>query len=130
MLILTMRTDKQEAEIGLYDSETQLAYEKWQAHRELADTINAKIIDVLQQGNTRLHELQGIVAFKGPGSFTGLRIGMSVANALAYSLGIPVVSTMDETWIDDGIARLVRRENEKVAMPEYGALPNITKPRH
>lgn len=130
MLILTMRTDKQEAEIGLYDDQTQRAYESWQAHRKLAETINTKIIDVLQQGDTRLHQLGGVVAFKGPGSFTGLRIGMSVANALAYSLGIPVVSTMDESWIDDGIARLLKRENEKVAMPEYGALPNITKPKH
>jgi len=130
MFILTIRTDKQEAEVGLYDGNKQLAYEKWQAHRELAKAINTKIIDVLQTGDVRLHQLQGIVAYRGPGSFTGLRIGMSVANALAYSLGIPIVSTVKEDWLQTGIARLAGSDDEKVALPEYGALPNITQPKH
>lgn len=130
MFILTIRTDKQEAEIGIFDGDTQLAYETWQAHRELAETINKKIVDVLMQGGVRLHELDGIVAFKGPGSFTGLRIGLTVANALAYSLQIPVVSEMDDEWMARGIKRLQSGNNEKIAMPEYGAAPNITTPKH
>ncbi|MDB5170303.1 MAG: hypothetical protein JWN82_699 [Candidatus Saccharibacteria bacterium] len=130
MFILTIRTDKQEAEIGLSDDHKQLVYEKWQAHRELAETINKKIIDVLMSGGIRLHELNGIVVFKGPGSFTGLRIGLTVANALAYSLTIPVVSTMEDDWLASGIDRLLGDQDEKVAMPEYGALPNITTPKH
>lgn len=35
-------------------------------------------------------QLDGIEVETGPGSFTGLRVGVSVANALGYSLGIPV----------------------------------------
>lgn len=34
--------------------------------------------------------LKGIEVEKGPGSFTGLRVGVSVANALGFALGIPV----------------------------------------
>lgn len=130
MFILTIRTNKQEAEIGLYDNDEQLAYEKWQAHRELSQTLNKKIIDVLMQGGVRLHQLNAIVAFKGPGSFTGLRIGLTVANALAYSLQIPVVSEMGEGWIAQGVARLLENQNETIAVPEYGAAPNITAPKH
>lgn len=130
MFILTIRTDKQEAEIGLFNDDQQLVYETWQAHRELAETINKKIIDVLMAGGVRLHELGGIVAFKGPGSFTGLRIGLTVSNALAYSLQTPVVSTMGSEWKSKGIGRLLKGQNESVAMPEYGALPNITAPKH
>lgn len=130
MYILTMRTDNPEAEIGLYNDGEQLAYETWQAHRELAETINKKIIDVLMRADIRLHQLQGIVAFKGPGSFTGLRIGLTVGNALAYSLKIPVVSAMGDEWIHQGVERLLENQDETIAMPEYGAAPHITAPKH
>jgi tRNA threonylcarbamoyladenosine biosynthesis protein TsaB len=130
MLILTLRTDKPEAEIGLYDNQEQLAYETWQAHRELAETISKKIIDVLQAADKRLHELNGIVVYKGPGSFTGLRIGLTVANALAYSLTIPIVSQLDDDWLSAGIERLQANYDEKITTPEYGALPHITAPKH
>lgn len=41
--------------------------------------------------------LEGIEVEKGPGSFTGLRVGVSVANALGFSLGIPVNKKKIET---------------------------------
>lgn len=37
-----------------------------------------------------LKTLKGIEVATGPGSFTGIRVGVSVANALGFSLGIPV----------------------------------------
>jgi len=130
MLILTLRTDKPEAELGLYDDQARLAYSTWLAHRELAETIHQHIEALIKETSHTIHDLRGIVVFKGPGSFTGLRIGLSVANALAYSLIIPIVSTEgDSGWLADGISRLKQGENERVAMPEYGSPPNITPPR-
>jgi tRNA threonylcarbamoyladenosine biosynthesis protein TsaB len=126
MLIITMRTDKPEAEIGLYDGTQQLTYYTWQAHRQLAETLHGKIQELLAGQQKSLHDIKGIVIFKGPGSFTGLRIGMSVANALAYSLGASIVASEDPSWLEAGLARLQAGETETVAMPEYGALPNIT----
>lgn len=130
MLILTIRTDQQEAEIGLYDDQHKLAYQTWPAHRELGATIHKKIVEVLMSADKRLHELEGVVAFKGPGSFTGLRIGLSVGNALAYSLSIPIVSDEGDDWIRVGVERLQANQNEVTAMPHYGAEPNITQPKH
>lgn len=46
---------------------------------------------------SQLRILKGIEVETGPGSFTGLRVGVSVANALAYSLGIPVNGKRLET---------------------------------
>lgn len=48
------------------------------------------IIKLLLTMNYELKTLQGIEVETGPGSFTGLRVGVSVANALGYSLRIPV----------------------------------------
>lgn len=126
MLILTFRTDKPEAEIGLYDGEKQLAYETWQAHRELSMTIHKKIDEILTSHNIKLSDLRGIVCFKGPGSFTGLRIGLTVANTLAYSLDIPIIGSSSENWQTDGIKEVSAGKNAKVIIPEYGADPHIT----
>lgn len=128
MLILTIRTDKPEAEIGLYENEEQVKYEVWIAHRQLAETIHQKIKALLHAVDKNLEDIEGIVVFKGPGSFTGLRIGMSVANALAYSLKIPVVGAMGD-WIEQGLDDLIVGKGEKLATPEYGSEANTTPPR-
>jgi len=130
MLILTMRTDKPEAELGLFEDEKQLTYETWLAHRELAETIHIKIDRLLKSKQKELKNLQGVVVFKGAGSFTGLRIGITIANALADALKVPIVSTTADDWIVTGIAKLANGLNEKVALPEYGGEPNVTLPKH
>jgi tRNA threonylcarbamoyladenosine biosynthesis protein TsaB len=129
MLILIIRTDKPEAEVGLYNGNQQLAYYKWPAHRKLAETIHISINKLLSAQERGLHDIEGIITFKGPGSFTGLRIGLSVANTLAYTSDISIVSAAGDNWIKLGLARLQGGENDCVALPEYGSPPHITLPR-
>ena len=130
MIILTIRTDKPKAEIGLFDGEKELKYEMWQAHRELAETIHQKIKQLLDLQALSLQDIEGVVVFKGPGSFTGLRIGITVANALADSLKVPIVSEKAENWVQKGTERLGNDENETLALPEYGGEPHVTAPKH
>lgn len=127
MIILSLRTDNPTAEIGLFDGNKELTYKKWSAHRELAETIHTKIEELLKSQNFTWQGLGGIICFKGPGSFTGLRIGLTVANTLAYSLDIPVVATSGEDWQKTGIDELLHGENQKVALPSYGAPVHITQ---
>jgi tRNA threonylcarbamoyladenosine biosynthesis protein TsaB len=127
MLILTIRTDKPEAEIGLYQDETQLAYVTWQADRKLAETLHQRLRALLEEHSYSFAALGGVVVFKGPGSFTGLRIGISVANALADGFTIPIVGTMDEDWIRHGLQLLSKGDNQRIILPEYGSPPHITK---
>jgi tRNA threonylcarbamoyladenosine biosynthesis protein TsaB len=126
MKILTIKTDKPEAEVGLYEDQKQLNYIKWQADRQLSSTLNFKIKEILNQSSISLESIGGVVVFKGPGSFTGLRIGFSVANALAYSLQKPIVGLGGEAWLQAGINKLLAGKNDKIALPDYGAPAKTT----
>lgn len=128
-MILTLRTDKPESEIGLFNDNKQLAYLKWEAHRQLAETIHQKIQELLQSQKMDWSDIKGVVFYQDPGSFTGLRIGASVANALASSLDIPLVAAAGKDWLESGLEALKAGKNHKTVLPEYGALPNITTPR-
>jgi tRNA threonylcarbamoyladenosine biosynthesis protein TsaB len=129
MLVLTIRTDNPEAELGLYKDEQRLAYLTWQAHHALAETIHTQIKELLNSQEKSFKDIGGIVAYQGPGSFTGLRIGLSTANATADSLGITVAGASGEDWINQGIRQLLNGRGQAQIVPNYGAEPNITKPR-
>jgi tRNA threonylcarbamoyladenosine biosynthesis protein TsaB len=129
MMILTIKSDNPEAEIALYEDHTQLAQEKWQAHRMLAETIHTKIEALLKSKQKEWRGITGIVCFAGPGSFTGLRIGLSVGNALSYGLSAPIVATRGTSWTEDGIKRLLDGDADPLALPEYGAEAHITQQR-
>jgi tRNA threonylcarbamoyladenosine biosynthesis protein TsaB len=102
---------------------------KWQAHRELSNTIHFKIKEILNTLSISLDEIEGIVCFEGPGSFTGLRIGLSVANALAYSYNIPIVARSGEKWLETGTKDLIAGKNDKIALPKYDRPAATTPPR-
>ena len=129
MMILTLRTDNPKAEIGLFDGETQLAYETWEAQRELAATLHSKIKALLEGQGRTYADIGGIVCFEGPGSFTGLRIGITVADTFAYSFSKPIVAAGGDDWAKTGIRKLLAGENDRIALPSYGAPAHVTAPR-
>lgn len=129
MLILTIRTDKPEAEIGLYTDGQQLAYYTWTAHRQLAETIHQKISALLAEHDFVLKDIEGIVCFQGPGSFTGLRIGVTVANAMAMGLTVPVVAAQEPEWAAHGVQKIIQGTNEYPIVPYYGMDAHITPPK-
>ena len=54
--------------------------------------LHSFINEVLKKSNISVKELVAIAVSKGPGSFTGLRIGVAAAKGLCYSLDIPLIS--------------------------------------
>ncbi|MGH7157081.1 MAG: tRNA (adenosine(37)-N6)-threonylcarbamoyltransferase complex dimerization subunit type 1 TsaB [Candidatus Saccharimonadales bacterium] len=124
-----MRTDKPEAELYLYDGDKKLSGLKWQAHLKLSETLNTQIEEILNKSSISYTDLKGIAIYKGPGSFTGLRIGASVANTLAYAQAIPIVAKSGNDWLAQAVQALNSGQNDKIATPEYGAPARITKPK-
>ena len=64
------------------------------------------IIDnILTNNSLRVSDLDGISVSSGPGSYTGLRIGMSLAKGLTVSEGIPIISVPTLQVMNRGISR-------------------------
>jgi tRNA threonylcarbamoyladenosine biosynthesis protein TsaB len=57
------------------------------------------LIEVEKILNGQLRNLEGIAVISGPGSYTGLRVGIATANALGYSLNLPVVEINKLEWL-------------------------------
>ena len=128
-MILALRSDKPEAELYLFDDGKKIAEIKWQAHRELADTILGKIKEILVNNNIADKDITGIIMHTGEGSFTGLRIGTTVANAMSYSLGVPIVAAEGENWINEGLGKITSSKPGNLVVPKYNAEPNISQPK-
>lgn len=129
-MILTIRTDKPDAEVGVYNSQgEQLSYHVWTADRELATTLLSTIRDQLAEHHASFNDISKIVVFRGPGSFTGLRIGITVANTLAHALKVPIVGEATEhQWLERALGAAAEGRDDRLVMPEYGAEANVTAP--
>lgn len=120
--ILYLDTSEPEAVIAIYRDSKSMAEEKWLAHRELSSTLSTKYLEILKAAGIGGSDLGGVAVYLGPGSFTGLRIGISFANALAYALGIPVYGISGKGELDTSAPA-------DFVTPVYGAEPNITTPK-
>ena len=114
--------------MSLDSGETAYEYE-WQAERNLARDMLAWLRDKLAEHEATFADLSGIGVFRGPGSFTGLRIGMTVLNTLAAAQHIPIVGAIGEDWRATCLSRLAAGDDDKIVLPEYGAAALVTKPR-
>ena len=57
-----------------------------------AEKLHVFIEEVIKEATLKMQDLEAIAVSKGPGSYTGLRIGVSAAKGLCYALSIPLVS--------------------------------------
>ena len=105
--------------------------DEWQADRTLAKGLLGYLNEALHKNDKTWSDITAIGVFEGPGSFTGLRIGLTVMNTIADAQGIPIVGGRGDNWQDEAIAKLKLHsgKNEKIVLPFYGSEANITVPR-
>ena len=127
-MILLLDTSTPRSLLTLIDDGQTVMYE-WQADRQLAKGLLKWLHDKLAEQGKSLSDISAIGVFQGPGSFTGLRIGLSVLNTLASSLTVPIVGATGDDWHRVAVARIQANEDDKIVLPFYGSDANITHPR-
>lgn len=82
--------------VALYDGD-DFSELTWDAGRNQTSTLSVEIMHLLSLSRVNLSDLGAIAVAIGPGSFNGLRVGLSVAKGLCYGLKIPIcgVGTLD-----------------------------------
>jgi tRNA threonylcarbamoyladenosine biosynthesis protein TsaB len=91
-LILHIDTAVQAASVCLSDGETVLDTAVNPSEKESAAWLHLAIQDILQRNNQATEALRAVAVSEGPGSYTGLRVGMSAAKGLCYALSLPLIS--------------------------------------
>ncbi len=98
MKLFALSTAEQGASMALFEGHEMLCSSYWDSRQTHSRRLMAMVEQMIKvQAGLTLEEIDGFIAAKGPGSFTGLRIGISVVKGLAYSFSKPCagISSLD-----------------------------------
>lgn len=107
-LLLALDTSTSTASLALFDGERVVSETTWLAGREHSTRVLLEVEVALERTGHRVEELTGLVVARGPGSFTGVRVALSVAKGIAASLEVPVwgVNSLDVLALAAAVADL------------------------
>lgn len=103
ILAIDTATSRVVVALGLSDGRP-IGETTWLAGHRHGETLLPTLGRVLGENNVRRSRLQAIVVGTGPGSFTGLRVGLATAKGLAHGLGIPIVGVATGAALLDAAA--------------------------
>ena len=90
MISLFIDTHDKDINIVLYKDGEILDKNIKESERHHSDFIMPMIKEILDRNNITVHDINEIYVVNGPGSFTGVRLGVTIAKTLAYTLNVPV----------------------------------------
>lgn len=127
-MILLLDSSSPVCKLTFIDGNQRQDFE-WQAGRNLAKGLLGFIDDSLSGTNKTWSDISALGAFEGPGSFTGLRIGLTVSNTIADVQKIPIVGGRGVEWQAQVLDKLQSSVDEKIVLPFYGSEAKITLPK-
>jgi len=91
-LILNIETSTEVCSVSLAKNGNLLFKKESEDGMNHSRMLTVFIEEIFAENNIIINQLEAVAVSKGPGSYTGLRIGVSVAKGLCYGLNIPLIS--------------------------------------
>ena len=138
-MIVALESASTDLSVALFDGGSGLdAADGWSSAQRQSAEMLPRLLSLCEREGRRLDEASAVAVGIGPGSFTGLRVGMSLAKGLALALGIPIVGIRSlEAWLaadPEAAAALARagareaylllRGDDAPRIVDRGALPD------
>lgn len=92
MKILALETSTREASVAILDDDAVVAWVALDPQKRTAQSLAPTVAALLDRNGWEPSQLELIAVTEGPGSFTGLRIGVASAKAMAYATGAAIVA--------------------------------------
>lgn len=97
--ILALESATKMCSVALFSEDKLIAHKEEKGNYSHAENMANFVQELLDENNLKPSDLNAVAVSKGPGSYTGLRIGVSLAKGLCYSLKIPLISIETLTGI-------------------------------
>lgn len=113
-LILNIETATTVCSVSLAKDGKLLSLKEQNGDYSHAENLTVFIEDVLKQAKTNISEIDAIAVSKGPGSYTGLRIGVSTAKGLCYSLEKPLIAVDTLKYMAIAVSQQPTTNNQQI----------------
>lgn len=120
-LILLLETATTTCSVALAHNGSILALKEVNERNIHASHITLFIEEVMHTAKKKYSDLQAVAISKGPGSYTGLRIGVSTAKGLCYALDIPLIGIDTIEAMASGFTESVNISNSSLLIPMLDA---------
>ena len=118
-LILNLETSTTNCSVSLaVDGEILTVKELNSENYSHAEKLHVFIDEVMQESGKQMQDLDAVAVSKGPGSYTGLRIGVSAAKGLCYALDKPLISV---STLKSMASQLISEDEHVVIIPVLDA---------
>lgn len=109
--ILALETATKNCSVALFENDQLVDFEEQYGAYSHAENLASFAQKLLSRNKLTFADLQAIAVSKGPGSYTGLRIGVSFAKGLCFSLQIPLISVDTLAQMASGLVQAKKEEN-------------------
>ena len=109
-MIICLETSTALCSVALCNNDGVVALRESDENKSHASLLTVFIDDLLSKAGIRTKDLEAVAVSKGPGSYTGLRIGVSVAKGIAYASSIPLIGVETTLSMFNGITNKLKKK--------------------